>query len=65
MGSISSAIGCVNSFDNSSNLVDMQTYGQIAFYKGILVTALRYIGYLLISIGIYVHAQDLKQTTSQ
>ncbi len=45
-------------------LVDMQTYGQIAFYKGVMVTALRYIGYLLISIGIYVHAQDLKQTTS-
>jgi|GEM_PF-5707655 len=45
-------------------LVDMQIYAQIAIYKNMAVTALRYIGYLLIGIGIYVHAQDLKTVSS-
>ena len=55
----------ISSFDFILNIVllqfvDMRTYGEIAMYKGIVVSALRYIGFFLISIGVYVHAQDLK-----
>lgn len=53
------------SFDYIINIlllqfVDVQTYSQIAIYKGIAVTVLQYVGYLLIGMGIYVHAKDLK-----
>jgi hypothetical protein len=55
----------ISSFDFILNIVllqfvDVKAYAQIAVYKGIAVMALRYIGYLLIGIGIYVHAKDLK-----
>lgn len=55
----------IASFDYVVNIVllqfvDVQTYSKIAIYKGIAVTVLQYAGYLLIGIGIYVHAKDLK-----
>ncbi len=55
----------IASFDYVANIillqfVDMQAYAKIVIYKGFAVSALRYLGYLLIGIGIYVHAKELK-----
>lgn len=39
----------------------IKTYAQILIWKSYVMTAINFVGYLLIGLGIYFHAQELKQ----